>query len=414
MGTRAINKTPGVDVRQTSIRLQFTTGGKRYRPTFKDAAGKPIPPTAANVRAAERTMVKIQAEIQAGIFDIARHFPDEADPQPEPAKPLNVGEQLDAWFAGLTVAPSTLAGYRAAVKFWKQVPADSSGALLANVPINEVVFSQVRHALAVGTSRNRRGKIDDDHPPKPLSPKTSNNYLAVLRSALDLAIDDGVISKSPAGEGKKLRAKLQEPEPDPLTREELDLVIARIREKSEPAADYAEFWGFGGYRTSEINGLKWDSVDLRDGVVLIHEVNVRGQQLQRTKTKKPRPVRLNARASAALERQRARTQLAGGYVWLNPLDGNPWDDERDFRRSHWAPALRALGIRYRRPYQLRHTYATMLLQAGVNPAVAAKTLGHSPAMFFKRYARWIDGAAEAAELAKLDASTERGASAAGL
>lgn len=90
-------------------------------------------------------------------------------------------------------------------------------------------------------------------------------------------------------------------------------------------------------------------------------------------------------------------------MWINPQDGQPWNDERDFRRSHWTPALRALGIRYRRPYNLRHTRATMLLKAGVSPALAAKWLGHILQMFFQRYAKWIDDARDKEELKKMDA-----------
>lgn len=395
----------GVDVRSTSIRLQFTgPDGTRHRITLKDAGGRALPPTVANVRAAERTITQIRSEIRAGVFNIGAHFPELAPAAPQKAdERRTLAQQLNIWDAGLIVAPSTRVGYSAAIKFWKIAPANEDGLKLGDVYIDELVFSQIRHALAAGSSRNRRGKVDDDKPSKPLKPKTINNYLAVLRAALELAVDDSKITKNPAGEGSKLRSKVQEPEPDPLSREELDAVIARIRLKSEAAGDYCEFWGFTGMRTSEINGLRWESVDLRTGYVRVHEVNVRGEQLDRTKTSKVRDVRLTARALAALERQRARKQLAGGYVWTNPQDDKPWDDERDFRRSHWSPALKALGLRYRRPYQLRHTCATMLLIAGVNPAVAAKFLGHSQQMFFKRYARWIDGVAEAAELAKIDA-----------
>lgn len=397
-------KTPGVDVRQTSIRLQFTgPGGRRHRLTMKDAGGSPLPPTVANVRAAERTMADIRAAIRLGTFNVSDFFPDLAPPTTTQTI-RTLGEQLDAWYAGLRVEQSTKNGYKVAVNFWKTAPADDSGTPLASVPLNDLVFSQIRHALAVGSSRHRRGKSTE---PKPLSGKTANNYLAPLRAALELAVDDGVIEKNPAGEGAKLRSKVQTEPPDPLSIEELELVLAKMRSKSEPAADYAEFWAFTGLRTSEINGLVWDNVDLRGGTIKIKEVRVLDEQKKRTKTHSWRIVHLNTRARAALERQRARTQLAGDIVWVNPLDGLPWDGARDFLRSHWRPALRAHGIRYRRPYNLRHTCATMLLMAGVKPALAARQMGHSVQMFFQRYARWIDGQDDVQELSKLDAMLDR-------
>ena len=67
------------------------------------------------------------------------------------------------------------------------------------------------------------------------------------------------------------------------------------------------------------------------------------------------------------------------------------------------PALRALGMRSRDAYQTRHSYATTALKAGVNPAYISRQLGHrSPAMPFKHYSTWIDGADGGREAAKLE------------
>ena len=68
------------------------------------------------------------------------------------------------------------------------------------------------------------------------------------------------------------------------------------------------------------------------------------------------------------------------------------------------PALKALGIRYRRPYDMRHTYATAMLMAGVNPALGAKQMGHGIDIFLKTYSKWIDGARTHTELDKLEAT----------
>jgi integrase len=96
--------------------------------------------------------------------------------------------------------------------------------------------------------------------------------------------------------------------------------------------------------------------------------------------------------------------MDGGHVWLDPRYGTPWVDERAFRRSYWTPMLKALGIRYRRPYNLRHTRATMLLMAGAAPAWCAKQLGHSVEVFLSTYAKWLDGDADTVQLQRLEAS----------
>ena len=92
-------------------------------------------------------------------------------------------------------------------------------------------------------------------------------------------------------------------------------------------------------------------------------------------------------------------------IFDNPTDNKPWDDERDFRRSYWTPTLRRLGIRYRRPYQLRHSNASMRLMAGQLTGYAAGQMGHSVDMFTRIYARWLDGAHNNVELDKFEQFT---------
>ena len=107
---------------------------------------------------------------------------------------------------------------------------------------------------------------------------------------------------------------------------------------------------------------------------------------------------LNSRAFSALERQLEQAPrsnivtLAGtivsqtppkdiDIVFVDPKYGEPWINDKRFRNPYWVPMLRALGIRYRPPNNMRHTYATMLLMAGATPAYAAAQMGHSVEMF---------------------------------
>jgi len=67
--------------------------------------------------------------------------------------------------------------------------------------------------------------------------------------------------------------------------------------------------------------------------------------------------------------------------------------------------LKRLGLRYREPYQTRHTSATLALMAGANPSYIARQLGHTNAnMLFRVYSKWIDGADKSREREKLDAA----------
>ena len=80
-------------------------------------------------------------------------------------------------------------------------------------------------------------------------------------------------------------------------------------------------------------------------------------------------------------------------MFLNPRTGERWEGDQPIRSSAWAPALKIAKIRYRRPYQTRHTYASMMLTAGESPIWLAAQMGHSDTtMIFRNYGRWIPDA----------------------
>ena len=367
-------KGHGVEVRTSSIRLFFVLEGKRHRETLM-LNGAPMAPTPANVKYAHRLAVEIRERIKHGTFSMAEYFPTNGQ-----GAGLTVESQLDTWLNAQTVARSTKAGYQSAVNFWKRE--------IGAKALRGLLKSDVLTAMA-------------KHPE--LSQKTINNYLSVLRSTLDLAVGDHLLQESPAADihGKKHQ---KEP-PDPFEPDEVEAIIASIRARHhEQVANFVEFWFWTGLRTSEIFALKWSNVDLRGGTILVREAMVRGEHKDSTKTNEARTVRLNSRARAALQRQRSFTQPAGEEVFLDPRYGKPWIEERAFRRSFWTPTLKLLGIRYRRPYNMRHSYATAMLMASMAPGFCARQLGHSTKMFLETYAKWVDNVRDDAEMARLESS----------
>jgi len=65
------------------------------------------------------------------------------------------------------------------------------------------------------------------------------------------------------------------------------------------------------------------------------------------------------------------------FAWLFPgREGYPMLPEH-FRCLIWMPLLKRVGLRYRKPHTLRHTFASMLIQAGESLAYVKEQLGHS-------------------------------------
>ncbi len=61
---------------------------------------------------------------------------------------------------------------------------------------------------------------------------------------------------------------------------------------------------------------------------------------------------------------------------LAPNTGKPWKSNDTFRNHHWQPLLKRAEVRYRRPYQLRHTFASTMISSGENIHWVARQFGH--------------------------------------
>ena len=160
-------------------------------------------------------------------------------------------------------------------------------------------------------------------------------------------------------------------------------------------------------RTSEIDGLQWENIDLQRREIHIREALVNGV-LGGTKTYgSDRTIQMSDRVYQAFLQQKSLNNGKSSFVFCN-RDGGPLDYRLVSKRV-WHPLLRFLGLKPRRAYQTRHTAATLWLSAGENPEWIARQLGHSTTeMLFRVYSRYIpnvtrrDGSAFEAMLEKLN------------
>lgn len=367
----------GVEKRANSIRLHFTLDKTAHKETVV-TDGKPLPPTPANLKYAARLAAEIKDKIRHGTFAYADYFP--ASQKATTGQGVTVADRLDLWLGLQTdLAGSSLKGYRAAVNFWKAEIGDKA--------LRRLVHSDILAALA--TRPDWTGK-------------TRNNKTSVLRLALALSLRDGVITSSPL-DGLE-SAEHQSPEPDPFSIEEAEAIIAGLAQHYHE--DMARYFGakfYTGLRTSESLAQRWDWIDWRQGLIAVSDALVLGELTGSTKTNRIRHVQINSRALGFYKDHKASTFLQPhGVVFVDPRTGEPFTDDEPPREVYWRKCLKRLGIRYRSPYDTRHTYATMMLMAGVTPAYAARQMGHSVEMFLRTYARWIDGGQNAVEMGKLE------------
>lgn len=358
---------PGVIVRDKYLQIDLRAHGfGRERLELQ--------PTPANVRHAERMRAEILGKIERGTFVLAEYFPD--SPRARADVPsMTVGQLFEEW---LDVKKPEL--QHSTIHSYQQT-------------IDSYHFDAVRKDL-VGDFNFRALKRLLAR--LPANPKTFNNVASVLRQVLEYGYKAKILAE-PLHESIEMRRR-QKPEPDPFTLDEVEVLLGKM--KAEAARNYFEFAFFSGLRPSELIALTWAKVDLRSGTVMVDSALTRGR-VKGTKTSEVRKVELPGRARDALERQRKVSQLAGGRVFLTVAGGDLENTDMPLD-SWWKPAMKVSGIRHRDARQTRHTYATMMLMAGVTPAYAARQMGHGIEMFLRTYSKWIDGADKGAEQRKLD------------
>jgi integrase len=125
-----------------------------------------------------------------------------------------------------------------------------------------------------------------------------------------------------------------------------------------------------GMRKGEILNLKWDNVDMKNGFLL----------LDRTKNGERREVPINHTLASALKNLVRSLNIP--YVFYNPLTKKPYDN---VKRS-FNSALKRAGIVNFKFHDLRHTFASQLVMAGIDLATVKELLGHKSLAMTLRYA----------------------------
>ena len=124
-----------------------------------------------------------------------------------------------------------------------------------------------------------------------------------------------------------------------------------------------------GMRKSEILNLKWDNVDLKHGFIL----------LDRTKNGERREIPINDTLRRTLQGITRRLDIP--YVFYDSVSGKPYQDVK----HSFHTALRRAGIRDFRFHDMRHTFASHLVMAGVDITTVKELLGHKTLTMTLRY-----------------------------
>ena len=203
--------------------------------------------------------------------------------------------------------------------------------------------------------------------------------LAILSGVCRFAVLRGLIDANPVREVRKPRVRRAR-FVAPLTPVDVERIRRELlREGQLRDASLVSVLGYAGLRPGEALALRW--ADIRSGSLLIERSAAKGA-VKMTKNERLRAVRLLPPLAEDFAVWRACSDFAGDndYVFANRRGGVSGEfDWRNWRRRVFGPAAAVAGVRVGRPYDLRHSFASLLIHEGRSLADVAVQLGDAVA-----------------------------------
>ena len=226
---------------------------------------------------------------------------------------------------------------------------------------------------------------------KGLSRSHVRNIVVPLREMFYHAIDDGVTTSNPAarlgrfnyrrGESKKV---------NPLTKDELSTLLQTTKEKMKHHYPLILCAARTGIRAGELAALHWQDIDFNGRFIEVRRNMSRGE-ITTPKNHKSRRVDMSMQLTNTLDtllaevkadavrRNPQNPKVALNAVMQTSIFVRPNGiqlDPNDLRRQILYPALELAGIRRVRFHDLRHTFASLLIQQGEDLTYIRDQLGH--------------------------------------
>lgn len=265
-------------------------------------------------------------------------------------------------FAEVNLKPSTVKGYRSIYRLYLGV--------LAPKPLGAITRPMLKDLLL-----DLRGR---------LSVATVTRIKALISVVLTHALEDDLIQANPAAKVGRLLAAKKDKKADinPLSRAEASLFLESV------AKYYPRYYPFflcalrTGLRLGELLALEWGDIDFQGGFIEVRRSYWLGHT-STPKSGKARRVDMSRQLSAVLSELRVHRKaeaLAKGWksvpdlVFLNEV-GRRIDGTNLRKRVFWK-ALEKAGLRRVRLHDLRHSFATFLIQQGESLAYVRDQMGH--------------------------------------
>ena len=284
-----------------------------------------------------------------------------------------VGTWMDEWFenyAKVKVRPSSHQTYRGYID-------NHIKPNIGKIPLEKLTSLELQKLYKKLLTSGRIDRVESKRQPKGLSPKTVRNIHQIIASAMKLAKEQRLIVADPT-EGCAL-PKLEHREMKTLPVEQLTSFLREAKDSGVFEMYYVEL--ATGLRRGELLGLKWEDIDLEKGDLRVKRqiARINGEVVEAPlKTKNAyRALPLAEDTIQVLKQQRNKT---GSSPWVFPSPtGGPISPDSVLHMLHRV--LKRAGLPKVRFHDLRHTFATLALQNGVDIKTVSGMLGHFSAGF---------------------------------
>ncbi len=284
-----------------------------------------------------------------------------------------VGIWMDEWFenyAKIKVRPSSHQTYRGYID-------NHIKSSIGKIPLEKLTSLELQKFYKKLLTSGRIDRIESKHQAKGLSPKTVRNIHQIIASAMKLAKEQKLILTDPT-EGCAL-PKLEHREMKTLPVEQLQSFLREAKDSGVFELYYLEL--ATGLRRGELLGLKWEDIDLeRDDLRVRRQIaRINGEVVEAPlKTKNAyRTLPLAEDTIGVLEQQKKKVG-SSPWVFSSPT-GGPISPDSVLHMLHRV--LKRAGLPRIRFHDLRHTFATLALQNGVDVKTVSGMLGHFSAGF---------------------------------
>lgn len=203
---------------------------------------------------------------------------------------------------------------------------------------------------------------------------TANRHLSLLSRMYKLAVQWGRVERNPCAGINKFKENNQRQRflsPEEIRR----MYQAMENEPSKVAVAALKFLLLTGARKEEALQARWEDVDLENGVWF----------LPHTKSGRGRYVQLNSEAQTLLRSLPGSEQSP----WVFPSTRDPKKRLNNPRKA-FDRVLTAAGIEHLRLHDLRHTYSSLAVNAGVSLSIIQSMLGHQSPVMTMRYAHLMN------------------------